>query len=331
MISVGVPQPLFAVVLFLGGVALVVESVERFVASVAESALTLGVSAFFLTVLLAGTDLENAILGLAAVAGRLPDLALGTVFGEAMFVLGVALGLAGVLTPFETTVPRTYLLLALGSPATFFVLAADGTLSRLDGAVLTVAFLPLLGTVYVLERNPGTQYLSAADVSAVFEDVDGTDTDNRGARWRSLAVTLLAVGGMTVGSELAVIGARDLLGTLGVSGLAFGATVMSFVASLEELFLTVEPVRQGRPHLGVGNVVGSMLFFVTANVGVLALVRPLSTDGAVVTVHWPFFLGTLALVGVILYRGRIGRPEGALLLVVHVGYWAANVAVELGV
>ena len=46
---------------------------------------------------------------------------------------------------------------------------------------------------------------------------------------------------------------------------------MSFVASLEELFLTVEPIRQGRPHLGVGNVVGSLLVFVTANAGLIAL------------------------------------------------------------
>ncbi|MFD1589391.1 sodium:calcium antiporter [Halorientalis brevis] len=329
-----IPPTLGALVLFLAGVALVVESVERFVESVAESALSLGFSAFFLTVVLAGTDLENAILGLAAVFGRLPDLALGTVFGEALFILGVALGIAGILSPFETTVPRSYLLLTVGSPALFFLLAADGTVSRLDGGVLTLAFLPLLGAVYVLERHTDTQYLSAEEVADRIE-ADGNqhaspdggpsdaDSDERVAWW-TLAVTLLAVVGMTVGSELAVIGARDVLATLGISGLAFGATVMSFVASLEELFLTVEPVRQGRPHLGIGNVVGSMLFFVTANVGVLALVHPLTTDGAVVTVHWPFFLGSLALVGAILFRGRVGRPEGALLLAVYVGYWAAN-------
>lgn len=40
--------------------------------------LSLGVSEFFLTVVLAETDLENAIRSLAAVIGDLPDLALGT-------------------------------------------------------------------------------------------------------------------------------------------------------------------------------------------------------------------------------------------------------------
>lgn len=154
------PPELIALVVFLTGVGLVVVSVETFVESVAESALALGVSGFFLTVVLAGTDVENAILGLAAAFGSLPDLALGTVFGEALFVLCAAVGLAGVLTPFETEVPRSYLVLTVVSPALFFALAFDGVLTRLDGAVLTGAFLPALGVVYLLERNRGTRYLS---------------------------------------------------------------------------------------------------------------------------------------------------------------------------
>lgn len=306
-------------VVFLVGVGLVIASVEAFVETVSEGALALGVSAFFLTVLLAGTDLENAILGLAAVVRDLPGLALGTVFGEALFVLGVAVGLAGVFAPFETTVPRSYLLLAAGSPALMIVLAADGTLSQLDGALLTVAFLPLVAAVYVLEGRTSTRYLSAEEARELLEE-----DDEDGPEWLNVLVVVLSVAGMTVGSELAVRGARDLLVAFGVTGLAFGATVMSFVASIEELFLTVEPIRQGRPHLGVGNVLGSLLFFVSANAGLIALVGPIPTGGAVVTVHWPFLLVTLALVIGLFARGRVGRPGGLLLLALYAGYWGLN-------
>lgn len=339
----GVPQEVIAVALFFVGVALVLVSVETFIEAVAESALALGISGFFLTVVLAGTDVENAILGLAAVIEGLPALALGTVFGEALFILGVAVGLAGILTPFETTVPRSYLLLTLCAPAMLFVLALDGTLTRFDGAVLTVAYLPLLGIVYALERNQSTRYLSAEEVEEVLEEadeLDDSDTDGSGTGaedfpadaplreryegWYQLGVAVLAALGMTIGSELAVSGARGLLSVLGVTGLAFGATVMSLIASLEELFLTVEPARQGRPHLGVGNVVGSVLFFVTANVGVIALVRPIDTSGTVLTIHWPFFLVTLLLVAAIFWRGHITRSDGVVLLGMYVAYWGAN-------
>lgn len=328
----GLPSELLALALFLVGVVLVIASVETFIEAVAESALSIGLSGFFLTVVLAGTDLENAILGLAAVVDGLPDLALGTVFGEALFVLGAAVGLAGVLTPFETSVPRSYLLLVLVSPSLLFALALDGTLSRFDGAVLTASFLPLLGAVYALERNQRTRYLSAEEVEEALEEGEESEDErethdslrDRYAGWYQLGVALVATAGMTVGSELAVTGARGLLSVLGVTGLAFGATVMSFIASLEELFLTVEPVRQGRPHLGVGNVVGSVMFFVTANVGVLALVHPIDTGGTVLTIHWPFFAATLLLVAAAFFRGRVGRPEGVVLLGLYVVYWGAN-------
>lgn len=340
----GIPEAVVGVLLFLVGVILVIGSVETFVEAVAETALTLGVSSFFLTVLLAGTDLENAVLGLAAVFDQLPALALGTVFGEALFILGAAVGLTGLITPFKTDVPRSYILLLFAAPTLMLLLARDGTLTRLDGVLLTVSYFPALIAVFLLERNSETRYLSAEEVEelidvenedAVGEDGDfGPDLDvdldidwpwlnafrERNEGWYRLSITVAAVVGMIVGSELAVSGARQLLNTLAISGLAFGATVMSFIASLEELFLTVEPVRQGRPHLAVGNIVGSILFFMTANAGVLALIHPINTSGTVITVHWPFFLISLLLVGGILVWGQVGRIAGTLLLGIYAAY-----------
>jgi cation:H+ antiporter len=351
----GLSGELLSVVLFLVGVVVVVVSVETFIEAVAEGALALGVSGFFLTVVLAGTDLENVILGVAAAYDQLPDLALGTVFGEALFILGAAVGLAGVLVPFETDVPRNYLGLMLLAPFLFFGLALDGTLSQFDGIVLTATFLPYLAIIYTLERYTDTRYLSAEEVEIMEAEREGTEADEEdeedewfdfdldldldvddvveervperyeGAAF--LAIALVATVGMTVGSELAVEGAKEILTLLGVTGLAFGATVMSFIASLEELFLTVEPVRRGRPHIGVGNVVGSMLFFVSANAGLIAIVHPLNTSGTVVTVHWPFFFGTMLVVAAAFYRGKVGRPTGVLLLGAYAAYWVANYAI----
>ncbi|AZH26734.1 sodium:calcium antiporter [Haloplanus aerogenes] len=355
----GLSGELVSVVLFLVGVVIVIVSVETFIEAVAEGALALGVSGFFLTVVLAGTDLENVILGIAAAYDQLPDLALGTVFGEALFILGAAVGLAGVLVPFETDVPRNYLGLMLLAPFLFFGLALDGTLSRFDGIVLTATFVPYLAIIYTLERYTDTRYLSAEEVEIMEEEREAAEAEAEGKEgevedeWFDLdldldldvddfveervperyegpaflAIAIVAAIGMTIGSELAVEGAKELLALLGVTGLAFGATVMSFIASLEELFLTVEPVRQGRPHIGVGNVVGSMLFFVSANAGLIAMVHPLNTAGMVVTVHWPFFFGTMLVVAAAFYRGKVGRPTGILLLGMYAAYWVANYAI----
>jgi cation:H+ antiporter len=340
----GIPPELVAIALFLGGLAVVLVSVETFIEAAAETAFEFGVSAFFLTAVLAGVDVENAVIGLAAVYEGLPGLAIGTVFGEALFVLTVAVGLAGLLTPFETAVPHSYLLLIVGAPVLLIALAVDGTLTQLDGILLALAFVPAFGAIYALERNRETRYLAAEEVEEALED-DSDDTDVRadggseklpadasvGERFEAryggyytLGVLVFATAGMTVGSQVAVTGAEDLIAVFGIAGTAFGATVVGFISSLEELFLTVEPVREGRPDIGVGNVVGSMLFFVTANAGLIALVRPIPMGSAIFSVHFPFFVAALLLVGIVFWRGSIERVDGVVLLAIYVAYWGAN-------
>jgi cation:H+ antiporter len=338
-------------VLFLLGVLLVIWCVEVFVEAVAQSAVSLGISGFFLAVVLAGVDLENAVLGVTAAVVDLPGLALGTVFGEALFVLAVAVGIAAIFVPFRAHVPRAYLVLLLLVPVPAFAASLGGRIGATDGAVLVALFLPLLAFIFRRERSSETKYLVAEEVEEVVEFEDpgadvvpdgdsqsaaedgiGLDVDldldefvpnlERRSGLFNLGVAVLATVGMTAGSTITVVSAERLFVALGISGLAFGATVLSFIASIEELALTVEPARQGRSHIAVGNVVGSTVFYLTANVGIIALLHPISTAGTVMTVHWPFLVGCLLVVTAMLARGRVTRGGGLLLVALYAAYWA---------
>ncbi|WP_265111062.1 sodium:calcium antiporter [Halosolutus halophilus] len=347
-----VPSSTVALVsLFFVGVVLVIWCVEVFIEAVAQSAVSLGISGFFLAVVLAGVDLENAVLGVTAAFVELPDLALGTVFGESLFVLTVAVGLAAILVPFRMDVPRVYLLMLVLAPVPAFALSIRGTVGPLEGAVLVVLFVPLLAYTFRHERRSETTYLLSDEVREVV-DIEGDasteapdgGSELEGQRERkydldidefvpsfehrsggfNLGVAVLAMVGMTLGSGITVVSAEGIFTALGISGLAFGATVLSFIASIEELALTVEPVRQNRPELAVGNVVGSTVFYMTANIGIIALLHPVNTGGDVLTVHWPFFAGCLLVVTTMLARGRVTRGGGAILFGLYIAYWLVN-------
>jgi len=311
-----------SVLAFLVGIALVLGSTEKFIKYVSEAAVRLGVSAFLLTAVFAGADWENAVLSLAAVGGDLPGMALGTMVGAAIFVLAVTVGIAGVLTPFETTVPPKYLGVTAMSPIPLLVLTLDGNLSLLDGLLLIVVYVPLVWILYRWETGADAHYLEAEEIEEGQEAAEtnpGTDSTRR--TFGAVGLMLAAIAGIVIGSEITVTGARGILAAFGLNQLAFGATILSLVASLEEIFLTVEPVRQNRPQIGVGNIVGSTLFFVTVNAGLIALVRSIAVGPAVFAIHWPFLLGSLALVLAFLYRGALTRLEGGVLLAAYVTYW----------
>lgn len=369
MVAAGFGIGLF-VALFLVGVILVIWCVEIFIEAVAQSAVSLGISGFFLAVILAGVDLENAVLGITAAFVALPDLALGTVFGESLFVLAVAVGIAGIFVPFEMDVPRSYLWLLLLVPIPVFAMSLGGTIGLQHGAILVAAFVPLLAYIFWRESRSETIYLLSEEVQGTL-DVDLEEGDPGGVRAANgdgvngstvgeasedesggsafeldldldadefvpelehrsgpftLGVAILATAGLTIGSLITVVSAERIFVAFGISGLAFGATVLSFIASIEELALTVEPARQGRPHLAVGNVVGSTVFYMTANVGLIALLHPIDTGGAVMTVHWPFFAACLLVVTAMLARSRVTRLGGAVLVGLYVAYWIVNYA-----
>lgn len=306
-------------VVFLVGVAILVYSVEELIENITKAALLTGVSAFLFAVFFTGMDFENWAFGIAAILSGLSGVAIGSAFGSALFLVGVSVALAGVLVPFEPTVPLDYLLLMVVSPLIALPFISDGMLSRLDGVLLLLVFAAILGYLYWQERQGRATFRDEET-----EEAQEALEDGGRSQWYYIGLVVLFTIGMVVGSELAVDGARGILSAVGITGTVFGMTVAGLVMSLEEILLVVEPIRNNRSSIAVGNIVGSLIFFTTGNIGLLAVVRPFSLSSSVLTFYWPAVFVITLLTGVVLYLGRIKRPESVLFGVLYVAYWAIS-------
>ncbi|HEX5065511.1 MAG TPA: calcium/sodium antiporter [Myxococcota bacterium] len=105
------------------------------------------------------------------------------------------------------------------------------------------------------------------------------------ASWLALGLLLLLTGG-----ELLVRASASLAGTLGVSPLMIGLTVVAFGTSAPELAVTAVAALEGRGGIAFGNVVGSNLANVGLVIGGLALLRPIQIRGALVAREIPMML-----------------------------------------
>src|SRR5436853_1194233 len=94
-----------AVGFFIIGVVLAVFATERLLEGLVSLALLLRFSAFAVGAVLSGLEAENIAVGLAAGGRGAAPVALGTVFGGAIFLICVALGLAALLFPLEVRLP----------------------------------------------------------------------------------------------------------------------------------------------------------------------------------------------------------------------------------
>ncbi len=135
--------------------------------------------------------------------------------------------------------------------------------------------------------------------------------------------TLLLVGGIGVlyfGAEWLVRGAARLAGSLGVSPIVVGLTVVSFGTSAPELVVCVVAAAGGNSDLAIGNVLGSNLANIGLILGLTAIVRPLEVAARVVWREVPLMLLVTAAIYPLAWDGQLSTGDGVLLLMGLVGY-----------
>ncbi len=301
--------------LFVLGAALAIFATERLLEGLVGVALLLGLSTFVVGALLSGLEAENIAVGLAASHGNAPALALGSVFGGATFLVCVALGLGGMIAPLHVRLPRSFLLLAAAAPLLVGLALVGETTARLAGAALLLAFAGAMAYLVVASRR---QPLMAS------EEVEEAQKEKHGP----LSAIGLTIGGLIavgIGGELITDGAKRLVAHLAIPALVMGMVVAPAVIELEEVVRQAVPAREGHPEVSAGNLLGTLLYFTLCNLGLIALIAPVHVPALVRTLDWPFLVAATWLALFFLWRGRVARFEGAVLLAAYALYVALHV------
>jgi cation:H+ antiporter len=299
-----------ALALLVAGIALVVVGAEVLFAGLLSAAARLRVSAFALTVVVSGFELENLAAGIAANAKGLPGAAAGTFLGGTTFLaLGVA-GIGALLAPIRAELPRATVLWLLVSPLSLLLLAVDGELSRVDGAILLGWFaVALIG----MARSGSSPLADRPLVEP---------------RRRPILGVLAGLGILTGGGVVLGDGLRRAVSDLGVSQTLLGNTAIAASVEAEEIGRVAVPAKRGRGDVALANIAGTILHFTAFNAGVIALVRPLRLDSDSLHLHLPVCVAATAVLCAVLWLGRgLGRATGALFVALYVGYVAAAIAI----
>ena len=301
---------LVALALLVGGVLLVVVGAELFFDGILGAASRLGVSAFALTVLVSGFELENLAAGIAAALAGLDDAAAGTFLGGTTFLALAVTGFGALVAPLEARLPSAVLVWTATAPAPLLFVSVDGEISRLDGCLLLAWFALAMAGLWRSGRD-----LLTVDVE------------------RKSRVLLRVVGGLavlTVAGELLAEGIQRAVAHLGISEALLGNTAVAAGVEAEEIGRVAVPARRGRGDIGLGNVVGTIVHFAAFNAGVIALVRPLDLGSESLRLHLPIAAASpLVLVVLLAWRGRIGRPAGGVLLGLYALYVVAAIGVSV--
>jgi cation:H+ antiporter len=307
---------LWPFVLFAAGVGLVIWATERLLEGLVGLASLVRVSVFAIAAVLSGFEAENVAVGLAAARRGASEVALGTVFGGAIFLVCGALGLGAVLYPLRVTLPRGFLVLMAACPVVAGIGLLGDETNRLAGAVLLLAFVAAVSYLVLASRDH--VFLESGEVREAREK----RRSYRGA----VGLTILGLLVIALGGELVTEGAEGIVSVLGLSTLLVGMVVTPAAIEVEEVIRQAVPAREGRPEVSAGNLVGTLLYFLWFNLGLIALILPVRVDPQVRVFDWPYLTAVTWLATLFFARGRVGRIEGCLLVAVYGVYVALRAA-----
>lgn len=312
---------LLAALAVLAGLVVLVWSADRFVEGAAATAQYFSVPPLLIGMVVVGFGTsapEMVVSAISAYQGN-PGLALGNAYGSNITNIALILGITALISPIlvHSSIIRKELPILLGITLLAAYQALDGEITRLDAAVLLLAFVLVMGWTIWAGMKKGADSL-ADDVQ---QELAGHSLTLK------LAVMWLVVGLLLLvaSSRLLVWGAVEIAQGFGISDLIIGLTIVAIGTSLPELASSVVAARKGEHDMALGNILGSNLFNTLAVVGIAGMIHPLSFGPEVFSRD----VMTMLLLTLVLFalgygykkaQGRINRFEGAFLVGCYVAY-----------
>lgn len=291
------------------GIAVVLWGAEKLTDGAVGIARRLGIPQLVigLTIVAMGTSMPEFCVSLVSAIKGTPDLAVGNIIGSNIFNAMLIVGCAAVVAPI--TIPRTTVRkdipFALVASVVLLMMCLDGTISRLDAAILFLMFIVFM---YVT--------LKGARGESTSQD-NGTE---KMATGKAVGFVLLGLLLLIVGSNVFVNHASSLARSIGVSDAVVGLTIVAGGTSLPELATSIVSARKGNSGIAIGNVLGSNVFNILFILGVTGLVTPMAIQG-ITTVDLSMMIISMILLWFFSYtKYTIERWEGLLLVALYVGY-----------
>jgi len=306
--------------MFLGGLALLIGGAEALVRGAGKLAISFGVSPLVvgLTVVAFGTSSPELAVSVQSAFNGKVDIAIGNVVGSNIFNVWFVLGACALIAPLmiNRQIIRQEVPIMIAATLLLVGFMWNGDVSRVEAAIMFALLLGYTAFLVIQSRN------EKKNTAAEDAELDLTSTWDR--HW-SMQVVLIAVGLFLLvqGSNWLVEAAIVFAKSMGVSELIIGLTIIAAGTSMPEVATSILATMRGQRDIAVGNVIGSSTFNILGVLGLTGIVAP---TGLVVAPSilsfdmWVMLAVAVAAFPIFLTGRQIARWEGAIFLGYYVAY-----------
>jgi len=304
----------FYIIIFIASFFLLILSSNWLIGALTKLAKFLGWKEFvvaFFTMALAGA-VPNLSVGLSSIFHRVPQLSFAEIVGGNIIDLTVAVALAaliskGGLALASRTVQGSavFTLIVAILP---LLLIADGSLSRIDGLLLILAFLIYMFWLFSKEDR--------------FSKIYNRIKKPLGFRtaFKNIGILIGTVMLLLLSAEGIVRSATFFSVSLNFPIALIGILIVGLGNALPEIFFSIQAARRGKDWLVVGNIMGSVIIPATLVLGLVAFFSPIQITNFSPYAIGRFFLIISAIFFLLFLRTgkKITKKEAVFLLAIYI-------------
>ena len=270
-----------------------------------------------LTIVAFGTSAPELLISVRSALDGSPDMTMGNVVGSNICNLALVLGvtaLIGAIKVQPDSIKIDWPVTMGSSLLLYFIVKDEQAMINTYEGIIFVGLL-IIYTVFIIRK-------SRKETKAL-RDVDGElDIPPASSNtWKDIIYILGGCAGLYFGADWFVGSAQDLALVLGVSERVIGITVLALGTSLPELVTAIVASIKKETDLALGNLMGSNIFNVLSILGITSIIQDIHVSQEIITHDMTVMLGiTLLILPLMLYKRKMGRFSGALLLLVYVVY-----------
>ena len=282
-----------------------------------------GISEFIIgmTIVGIGTSMPELVSSAISAIGGHGDMAIGNVTGSNICNVLLILGVTALISPIGYTrsnirkdIPfaigvSLFLMLMLYNGFGLFHEMGTPGISRMDALYLLLIFVVFMIDSFKSAKKGGGE--EEEDVKPM-------------PMGKALLFIVLGLAGLVFGGRFFVDHTVSVAERFHVSEAFISITLMAVGTSLPELTTCVVAAMKGKNQLALGNVIGSNIFNIALIIGVSGLISPFEIQ-SISTIDMVMVLVSILMLWMAAFtfkRGKLDRIEGAIFLLVYMGYIA---------
>ena len=302
---------LVSVLLLFLGLALLIAGGEFIVNSAIAISKRLHVSPLLIgvTVVSFGTSAPELMVSLQAAINGSSGIAIGNVLGSNIANIGLVLGFTVLIKPIFIERNKYIIswIVMFISSLLFLLFCLDNKIDFYNGLIFVVGLLVFI-------------FLSIKFIDSDESNSSEEETVKQQGVLKTILFFFLGALGLYFGSEFFVQNAVVIAEKLNVPQFVIGVTIVALGTSLPELVTSLVAAVRNYNSISIGNLIGSNIFNVFAVLGITSLVHPLEVKGVITTDLYIMFSFTIFMGIVLIFRKKISRLNGLVLLAGYLGY-----------